>query len=181
VGRLQPDVARALSRVELRSVEPGDEEFLLRVYASTRAEELAVVPWTDAEKNAFLRMQFEAQRLHYTTYHPAAAHDVVLIDGEPVGRLYVDRGHDEICVVDIALLPEYRGLGIGTELLAPILAEADAAAKKVSVHVEHTNRARRLYERLGFVQIADRGVYALLERTPRSASTTARTGDAGVP
>jgi ribosomal protein S18 acetylase RimI-like enzyme len=165
----------------LRPVEPGDEEFLLRVYASTRADELALVPWTDAEKEAFLRMQFEAQRLHYTTYHPTAAHDVVLIDGEPAGRLYVDRGDDEIRVVDIALLPEYRGLGIGTDLLTPILAEADAAGKKVSIHVEHANRARRLYERLGFVEVADRGVYALLERTPRSASTTARTGDAGAP
>jgi ribosomal protein S18 acetylase RimI-like enzyme len=114
-------------------------------------------------------MQFEAQRRHYTTYYPAAAHEVVVVDGEPAGRLYVDRGENEICVVDIAFLPEYRARGIGTELLTPILAEADAAGKKVSIHVERTNRARRLYERLGFIEVADQGLYALLERTPRSS------------
>jgi ribosomal protein S18 acetylase RimI-like enzyme len=127
------------------------------------------VPWGDAEKESFLRMQFEAQRRHYTRYYPAATHDVVLVDGEPAGRLYVDRGEDEICIVDIALLPEYRGLGIGTALLTPLLGEADAAGKTVSIHVERANRARRLYDRLGFVEVADQGVYALLERPPRSA------------
>jgi ribosomal protein S18 acetylase RimI-like enzyme len=111
-------------------------------------------------------MQFEAQRRHYTTYYPAAAHDVVLADGEPAGRLYVDRREDEIAVIDIALLPEYRGRGIGTELLTAILTEADAAGKKVSIYVEHRNPARRLYERLGFVEVAEQGVYALLERRP---------------
>jgi ribosomal protein S18 acetylase RimI-like enzyme len=130
------------------------------------------VPWGDADKEAFLRMQFEAQRRHYTTYYPAAAHDVVLVDGEPAGRLYVDRGEQEICVVDIALLPEYRGRGIGADLLTPILDEADAAGKTVSIHVEHSNRARRLYERLGFVEVADQGVYALLERTPQAKTAS---------
>ena len=163
MGSLQPDRPRAL---ELRPAGADDEAFLFALYASTRAEELALVPWSDAEKDAFLRMQFEAQRRHYATYYPTAAHDVVLADGEPAGRLYVDRREDEISVIDIALLPEYRGRGIGTQLLTPILAEADAVGKKVSIYVEHRNRARRLYERLGFVEVADQGVYALLERQP---------------
>ena len=95
-----------------------------------------------------------------------ASFDVVLVDGEPVGRLYVHRGETEIRVVDIALLPEYRGSGIGKSLLRKLLAEADAATKSVTVHVERFNPALRLYERLGFHEIADHGVYLLLERRP---------------
>ena len=163
MGPVQPDRARAL---ELRPADRDDEPFLFALYASTRAEELAIVPWDDAQKDAFLRMQFEAQRRHYATYYPAAAHDVVIVDGEPAGRLYVDRREDEIRIVDIALLPAYRGRGIGSALLTPILEEADAGGKTVSIHVEHNNRARRLYERLGFVEVAEQGVYALLERKP---------------
>jgi ribosomal protein S18 acetylase RimI-like enzyme len=163
VGPVQPNRARAL---ELRPADRDDEPFLFALYVSTRAEELAIVPWDDAQKEAFLRMQFDAQRRHYATHYPAAAHDVVLVDGEPAGRLYVDRREEEIRIVDIALLPVYRGRGIGTALLTPILEEADAGGKTVSIHVEHNNRARRLYERLGFAQVEDQGVYALLERRP---------------
>jgi ribosomal protein S18 acetylase RimI-like enzyme len=164
VGPIQPDRARAL---ELRPAGPGDESFLFALYASTRAEELALVPWNDAQKDAFLRMQFDAQRGHYADQFPDAAHDVVLVDGEPGGRLYVDRRADDIHVVDIALMPEYRGHGIGTALLTTILEEADATGKTVSIYVEHLNPARRLYERLGFVEVSEEGVYALLERRPR--------------
>jgi ribosomal protein S18 acetylase RimI-like enzyme len=109
-------------------------------------------------------MQFDAQRRHYAAQFPAAAHDLVLVDGEPAGRLYVDRDESAILVVDIALLPEQRGRGIGTALLTGLLADADAAGKTVSVHVERGNPARRLYERLGFVAVADLGIYVRLER-----------------
>jgi len=150
--------------IALRPVAEGDESFLYEVYASTRQEELAPVPWTEAQKAAFLRMQFEAQRRYYHENYPDAAFLVILRDGRPAGRLYVDRRPDGIRIVDIALLPEQRGAGIGTALLGELLAEGDREGKPVSLHVEHFNPALRLYERLGFRRIADTGVYYLLER-----------------
>jgi ribosomal protein S18 acetylase RimI-like enzyme len=91
---------------------------------------------------------------------------VIAVDGEPVGRLYVHRGPSEIRIVDIALLPEHRGDGLGTLLLRDLLAEADAAGKSVTIHVERMNPALRLYERLGFSVAEDKGVYLFLERSP---------------
>ncbi|HVS40440.1 MAG TPA: GNAT family N-acetyltransferase [Gemmataceae bacterium] len=150
----------------LRPIRPDDEEFLRRVYAGTRAEELAPLAWDDAQKMAFLRMQFDLQHRYYQAQFPDAAYSVVLLDGEPVGRLYVDRGEKEICILDIALLPERRGAGLGGTLLRDLLAEADRAAKPVRIHVERFNPALRLYQRLGFVQIGETDFYYLMKRTP---------------
>jgi ribosomal protein S18 acetylase RimI-like enzyme len=153
-----------VANLELRPAGPDDERFLFTLYASTRALELALLPWSDAEKEAFLRTQFDAQRRHYAARYQPAAHDLVFVEGEPVGRLYVVRDEDQILVVDIGLLPEHRGRGVGSALLTELIAEAGAAGKTVSVHVEHRNPARRLYERLGFVTVADQGMYVRLER-----------------
>ena len=111
-------------------------------------------------------MQFAAQDRWYHDQMPDASYQVVLVDGEPAGRLYVDRRADEIRVVDIALLPEHRGRGIGTELLRTLIAEAEASGRKLSIHVEANNPARGLYERLGFRPAGEHGVYVLMERAP---------------
>ena len=150
----------------LRPAEPRDDEFLYRVYAGTRAEELAVVPWDEAQKEAFLRSQFDAQSRWYREHYARATYEIVLVDGEPAGRLYLHRGETEIRIVDIALLPEHRGNGVGTSLLSDLLAEADAAGKRVTIHVERFNPALRLYERLGFSVAEDKGAYLFLERPP---------------
>jgi ribosomal protein S18 acetylase RimI-like enzyme len=157
--------------VELRPVEPDDREFLYCVYASTRTEELAVVRWDNAEKDAFLRAQFDAQDRWYREQYTQATYEVIVIDGEPAGRLYLYRGEAEIRIVDIALLPEHRGNGAGTSLLRDLLAEADAAGKRVTIHVERLNSALRLYERLGFTVAEDKGVYLFLERPPAGVGT----------
>jgi ribosomal protein S18 acetylase RimI-like enzyme len=138
-------------------------EFLYRVYASTREEELAVVPWNAEEKETFLRMQFNAQHQHYQQHFPDAAYSVILVDDTPAGRVYLHRRSDEIRIVDIALLPDYRSKGIGSELLSDILAEGKQTNLPVRIHVERFNPALRLYERLGFQQIGDQGVYYLME------------------
>jgi ribosomal protein S18 acetylase RimI-like enzyme len=150
----------------LRRAEAGDRPLLERVYAGTRAADLALLPWDDTGKEAFLRMQFAAQEHAYRTTMPGARHDVVLLDGAPVGRLIVDRRPGEIAIVDIALLPEHRGAGIGTRLLERVLADADAEGLATTLHVELRNRARTLYERLGFAEVGRDGVYALLRRPP---------------
>jgi ribosomal protein S18 acetylase RimI-like enzyme len=155
-----------MNSIALRPARDDDQEFLYRVYASTREEELAVVPWSAAEKEEFLRMQFRAQDVHYRQHYADARYDVILLDGEPVGRLYVDRRDDEIRIIDIALLAEHRRKGIGGSLLRELLDEAAAAGKPVRIHVEHDNPAMSLYTRLGFVKVGDTGVYDLMEWRP---------------
>jgi ribosomal protein S18 acetylase RimI-like enzyme len=123
---------------------------------------MALLDWSEPVKQAFVQQQFTAQHTYYRQHYATASFDVVLCDDAPVGRLYVDRAPHEIRIVDIALLPEYRGAGIGTELLTELLAEAAQARKVVSIHVERFNPALRWYQRLGFRVIEDRGVYLQL-------------------
>ena len=160
-----------MADVTLRPVAAGDEPFLLRVYAGTRAEELAPMPWTDEQKAGFVGQQFAAQDAHYRRHYDDAEFDVIEVDGEPAGRLYVHRGPSEIRIVDIALLPAFRGRGIGTRLLRSLIAEGDADGRKLSIHVEANNPARRLYERLGFRPAGEHGIYVLMERLPAYVNT----------
>jgi ribosomal protein S18 acetylase RimI-like enzyme len=155
-----------VAEVTLRPVAAGDEPFLLRVYAGTRAEELAPVPWTDEQKAAFVAQQFAAQTAHYAQHYAGMTADVILIGGEPAGRLLVARWAEEIRIVDIAILPELRGTGAGSALLEELIAEGAAAGKRVSIHVERENRALGLYERLGFRPVGEHGVYLRMEWDP---------------
>ncbi len=164
-GRGKP-VGCAGATITLRPIRGDDRPFLYKVYASTREEEMALAGWEASRQEAFLKMQFDAQHTFYQERFPEAAYQVIMIDGEPGGRLYVDRRKDEIRLIDIALLPEYRGAGIGSRLMQEILDEARGAGKPVRIHVEQFNPARRLYERLGFSEIADKGVYVLMEWSP---------------
>jgi GNAT superfamily N-acetyltransferase len=159
-------VSIAAPDVALRPATPDDYAFLERVYVSTREEELAPVPWTAEQKRTFLAQQFAAQSAHYAKHYPDASFEVVLVDGEPAGRLIVARWEGEIRIVDVALLPEHRGRGIGAGLIRPLLDEADAAGLKVTINVERMNPAQRLYERLGFAPAAEDGVYVRMERPP---------------
>jgi GNAT superfamily N-acetyltransferase len=142
-------------------------DFLLRVYGSTREEELAMVlDWTPEQKTGFVIQQFSAQHAWYQEHYQGAQFDVILIDGIPAGRLYVHRRSSEIRLVDITLLPEFRKGGFGTAILHDLLAEGEATGKPVTIHVEIYNPAMRLYERLGFRSVEDRGVYHLMKWSP---------------
>ena len=149
--------------IALRPIGPDDLPFLRTVYASTREAELAAVEWEAAQKAAFVRMQFDAQHAYYQEHYAGASFDIILVGGQPAGRLYLHRRDDEIRIMDIALLPEYCNRGIGTTLLHGLQSEAAAAGKALRIHVERFNPALRLYERLGFRQIDDRGVYLFME------------------
>ncbi|MEO8493739.1 MAG: GNAT family N-acetyltransferase [Planctomycetota bacterium] len=152
--------------ITFRPITDDDLEFLCGLYASTREEELKPVPWSDAEKANFLRMQFHAQHVHYQNAFADAQYLIILSGEELIGRLYLHRRDDEHRVVDIALLPAHRGRGLGTRILRDIQHEAAAAGKPVRIHVEMFNPAMHFYERLGFHRIADRGAYYLMEWTP---------------
>ena len=150
--------------ISLRPVAEGDQRFLERVFAGTRQEEMAHLPLSAEQKADFLRMQFAAQSRHFQTSYPGATFALILLDALPAGRLYVDRGPDAIRVLDIALLPEHRGAGIGTAVLQDLLREADGTGRRVTLQVARSNPARRLYERLGFVTTSEDEVYLALER-----------------
>ena len=159
----------------LRPETEADLEFLYRLYASTRADEMAVLDWTPEEKEAFLRGQFSAQRGHYREHYRDARFDVIERQGEAIGRLYVLRRPDDIIVVDIALMPEHRGQGLGGGLMRALLDEAAAAGKSVSIRVQLYNPALRLYERLGFqTKGEDDGLYRPMEWRGENPANGAR-------
>jgi ribosomal protein S18 acetylase RimI-like enzyme len=155
-----------VSEPQLRPVTADDRAFLVDLYGSVREPELAHVPWDAATRRAFVEQQFAAQDEHYREHYPGATLDVIELDGERVGRLYVHRGPSDIRIMDVALAPAFRGRGIGTGLLRTLIAEAEASTRKLSVHVETNNPARRLYERLDFRAAGEHGVYVLMERAP---------------
>jgi GNAT superfamily N-acetyltransferase len=155
-----------VSEPRLRPVTDDDREFLVGLYDSVREPELAHVPWNSATRRAFIEHQFSAQDTHYRQHYPDATLDVIELDGEPAGRLYVHRGPRDIRIMDIALMPPFRGRGIGAGLLRALIAEAEQTARKLSIHVEMNNPARTLYERLGFRPAGEHGVYVLMERMP---------------
>jgi ribosomal protein S18 acetylase RimI-like enzyme len=157
--------------ITLRVAKGDDEAFLQAVYTSTREAELASTGWSDEQKAAFCAQQFHAQDAHYRKHYPTAQFFVIEVEKQPAGRLYVDHWEKEIRIMDIALLPSFRGRGIGTHFLRELKKEAQNASKLLSIHVETFNPAKRLYERLGFVVAEDKGVYQLMTWSPEKALT----------
>ncbi len=149
--------------VALRRERPEDLPFLERLYLSVRWQELAQTGWPEDVKLGFLRQQFSFQVKHYRTYYAEADFSIVECQGAPIGRLYLFRGESALRIVDISLLPEWRGGGLGTLLLQAVLAAAGASGRTVSIHVEKFNPAQRLYRRLGFHTIGEDGPYWLME------------------
>ena len=159
--------------VTFRPITAEDEPFLRRVYASTRLEELAPLGWSADQQSGFLAQQFNAQHQYYQEHYADADFQLILLGEQPIGRLYVARWPDEIRLMDIALLPEHRNAGYGTHIIRELLEEAARARKPLRIHVEKFNPALRLYQRLGFFPIEDRGIYWYMERSPSSAPAPA--------
>jgi ribosomal protein S18 acetylase RimI-like enzyme len=164
----------------LRPATSDDDAFSFQVYASTRADEMAAVPWTDEQKHAFLEMQFNAQRASYLQNRPQAEWLIVVRDEQPIGRMIVDRSADAICLMDIALLPEHRNAGIGSKFIKELMDEAEASGKKMTLHVESYNPAFRLYTRFGFKEVREEGFYLAMEWSPGSRVSAEETKEAGV-
>jgi ribosomal protein S18 acetylase RimI-like enzyme len=155
--------------VNFRPALPTDEPFLFELYASTRQEEMATWGWDAAQRQAFLSMQFKAQQWQHQSCSMNAIHQIILRAGLPVGRILTDCTSAEIMLVDIALLPEQRGAGIGAALIRNLQIEAAHAGKPIRLHVLKTNRASRLYTRLGFEVVRDDGMYCEMIWRPSSA------------
>jgi GNAT superfamily N-acetyltransferase len=152
--------------VGLRLASADDEPLLRQIYASTRVAEIAAIPLDGNQKQAFINMQFMAQRRQYDISYPLGENKIILFDREPAGRLLVDRSEPMWTLVDIALLPAYQNRGIGTLLLDGLLREASAAGKSVKLHVVQSNPAKNLYERLGFSEVTSSEVYCEMKWSP---------------
>jgi GNAT superfamily N-acetyltransferase len=164
--KLNSDFASCAPVIKLRPEEPGDENFLLEVYASTRQEELDTTGWDSATRAAFINMQFAAMRRGYRSTFPHGEFSIVLADGLPIGRIVVNRAREEIRVVDVALLPTHRGKGIGTALMKAVLEEAALAKKPVRLHVLIDSRVVGWYQRLQFSTIGEPNPYQEMEWRP---------------
>jgi ribosomal protein S18 acetylase RimI-like enzyme len=149
--------------ITLRPAQPDDEAFLFDLYASTRREEMAAWGLDDVVLAQMIKMQYAGQQGTYHARFPGADHHIILRDDRPVGRLLVDRTGAQMVLVDVALMPEARGVGIGTELVRALQAEATEKGLPLRLKVVLTNPARRLYRRLGFVALSDDGVYEQME------------------
>ncbi|MGH9871622.1 MAG: GNAT family N-acetyltransferase [Pyrinomonadaceae bacterium] len=157
--------------VSLRPATSADEEFLRQLFATTRADELALMPWGEDQKQTFISMQFKAQSQQYAMTYPNADNSIILFNEAPIGRMMVARTEAAILLVDIAVLPEHRNAGIGTNLIQDLLRAAAAVGKPVRLHVFAASAARRLYERLGFSRIGlDTAYFEMLWVPPVSQS-----------
>ena len=157
----------------LRPITDEDRVFLKKVFDSAWQRALAGSNWPPDVQQQVLAHQFEAQDSSYRKDYPDASYDVIEIDGTPAGRIYVDRRKDEICLMEMSLLPKYRNQKIGTALIEELLEEAAKTGKTVVLHVEHWNpEARRLYERLGFEMEEDIGTHWRMRWSPESGSAS---------
>lgn len=152
--------------VRLRAAVPEDEPFLFKVYQSTRADELAALGWNEAQQEAFLRLQFQAQGLAYGAQFPDADQMIVLKGEDSIGRMLIDRRDRELYLVDITVLSEHRGAGTGTSLMRDLQREAAEAGKPVRLRVMKTNRAVAFYQRLGFSKSDESDTHFLMEWLP---------------
>lgn len=144
------DTAAAPSGFDLRPEGAGDRDFLLRLFADIRSDEMAQVPWPAPAKQRFLEDQFRLQHQHYHTRYRKASFHIVEVAGQPAGRLYLARDRADIRIIDVSLLAPFRRRGIGQALLGSVLDRATAEGRSVSLHVAMINPARNLYLRLGF-------------------------------
>lgn len=151
-------------KTTLRPAGTEDQDFLFKLYASTRLQEIAAFGWPAAQQEAFLRMQFMAQQRGYESIYPQTEHQIVELDGMSIGRIMVHRGKDFTRLVDISLLAEYCGHGIGSELMGALIQQCASDGATLKLQVRQVNPAVRLYERLGFIRTSEDPVYIHMER-----------------
>lgn len=154
--------------ITLRPVAAGDDDFIFSCYASTRAQEMAQVPWSAEQKEAFVRMQYTAQKQHYAAEAPHPSHDIIYAGTTPVGLIFLDRREDALHILDITVLPQHRNQGTGRLLLNRFLDDARKLGKPVTIYVESFNPSLRFFERLGFQKDHEKGFHLLMKWQPAS-------------
>lgn len=159
-------IGNQLSGLRLREALPADLPFLRGLYRQTRQREMDMVPWSQADKNAFCDSQFALQDSHYRQHYPHAHFWVVERDGRAVGRMYVNDAPELLGLMEVTLDAPERGHGLGTQLLRALMAHADSTARLMQLHVEAENPALHWYLRNDFTVVQTAPVYLELHRAP---------------
>lgn len=160
--------ADSANSIAVRPVAPGDEELLLKIYQSSRGDDLRGLGWDEERISEFLEMQYEAQQHFFESEYQRANDEIILLAGEPAGRLIVERREYEIRCIDVALLPEHRNNGVGAFLISKLQDEARRESKPLRLQVIRFSRAVNLFERAGFVRTSETGTHFQMEWTPRN-------------
>ena len=158
--------AAQANSISLRPVTTEDAPFLLELYKSSRGEDMRGLGWENERVSEFLDMQYEAQQRFHANEYRRPVDQIVMRNGEPIGRLMFEPREHEIRCVDIALQPEHRSSGIGAQLLRDLQTEAKRQKKPLRLQVIRFSRAISLFERLGFQRISETGTHFQLEWTP---------------
>lgn len=137
-----------------RPATAADLEFLYRLTRESLGPYVVQTygPWNDAER-----------RERFFRETKVETHEIVELDGEPVGCLCTSSSPDALQLHRVFLLPAVQGRGIGTGLVREVLAAARASARPVRLRVLRVNPARRLYERLGFEVTGESETHYLME------------------
>ena len=167
-----PQATETARSITLRLFTKTDLPFVRELYASTRSDEMAMVPWTDEQRNAFVQMQFQSQVDHYRQHFPLATQHIILEDKRAVGRLYIERLEKEINIIDVTIAPQERNSGIGTFLLRDLIEEADRTKKILGIYVENFNPSLNFFKRLGFVATEEEGIHVHLQWFPEGVEGT---------
>ena len=154
----------------LRAATAADQEFLRGVFAASRETEVAALAADPGQLTTFIDMQFRIQQQSYQARFPAAENSIIVVDGQPIGRMLVDRSAEAIELIDIALMAAWRNRGIGTSLVRGLTVEAAGQSKPVLLEVLRTNPARRLYERLGFTGSSEDSMYIQMRWQPAAVA-----------
>lgn len=152
--------------LRLEAVDGSDDPFLFDLFFQTRRGMFAPLGWDEDQLKGLLRSQYEIRQAQYRIQHPGATTEKICADGAAVGRLDTAQEGGRLHIIDVAVAPGVQGRGIGSSVLQQLLEEADASNLVADLHVETTNPARRLYERLGFVERSGDGINLFMERQP---------------
>lgn len=153
-----------METLTLKDVRPEDEAGLFALFAAVRTGELGMQEWEPGMRDRILRLQFEAQRRSHRAEYPAADDRLIELDGAPVGWVVVDRSGPALHGIDIALLAEKRGQGLGTRVIRALQEEAAAGDRPMVLTVNRTNvQAHALYVRLGFHAIKETDAHIVME------------------
>ena len=158
--------SRTTRTIEMRPAEAGDQRFMQQLYASTQTGELRMGGCDTSTEALLIGLQFQARQTWFQNNYPNADLAVIMDRERPIGRLYVDYGVEEIRILDICLIAEYRNRGIGLGLLRSLQAQGARMRVPVRLSVLLGSPAQRLYQRCGFTNLGVDGLHNSMEWQP---------------